>query len=143
MPRYARVLVDDSGSNAFDYEVPEAVAATLQVGSRVRVPVRTTTKLGTIIELLDATDARGVRPITDVVDPEPSLNPVLLRLGAWMSDYYCCSLDAAMRAVLPKVIRKGEVRHKQRLVARLAREMSAEEIATLKKRAPVQGEIIE
>jgi primosomal protein N' (replication factor Y) len=143
MPRYARVLVDDSGSHAFDYEVPPSVAATLQVGSRVRVPVRTTTKLGTIIELLEASEARGVRPITDVVDPEPVLHPVLLRLAAWMADYYCCSLEAALRAVLPKVIRKGETRPKQRLVARLARPMSAEEIDTLKRRAPVQGEIVE
>ena len=26
MPRYARVMVDDSGGKAFDYELPEAVA---------------------------------------------------------------------------------------------------------------------
>jgi primosomal protein N' (replication factor Y) len=143
MPRYARVLVDDSGSHAFDYELPETVAATLQVGSRVRVPVRTTTRLGTIIELLETSDARGVRPITEVVDPEPVLNPVLLRLAAWLADYYCCTLEAALRTVLPKVIRQGEMRPKQRLVARLARPVALEEITVLKRRAPVQAEILE
>jgi primosomal protein N' (replication factor Y) (superfamily II helicase) len=143
MPHYALVLVADSGSHAFDYEVPEAVAGTLQVGSRVRVPVRTTTKLGTIIEIRDTTAAKGVRPIADVIDPEPVLNPIVLRMAVWMSDYYCCSIEAAMRAVLPKVIRKGELGHKQRLVARLARELSKEEVEAIKKRAPVQGEILE
>jgi hypothetical protein len=38
MPTYARVMVDDSGGNAFDYELPPEVAARLQIGSRVRVP---------------------------------------------------------------------------------------------------------
>ena len=37
MPKYARVLVDDSAGRAFVYELPEAVAGTLQPGSRVRV----------------------------------------------------------------------------------------------------------
>ena len=143
MSRYARVLVDESGSNAFDYEVPEGVAGELQIGSRVRVPVRTRTALGTIIDLREETEATGVKFIAEVVDPQPVLNPILLRLATWLADYYCCSLEAAMRSVLPNVIRKGELRHKQRMVARLARAMSAEEIETLKKRAPVQGEIIE
>jgi primosomal protein N' (replication factor Y) len=143
MPHYARVLVEASGSHAFDYELPEGVAGELQVGSRVRVPVRTRTALGTIIGLSDETDATGVKFIAEVVDPQPVLNPILLRLAAWLADYYCCTLEAAMRAVLPNVIRKGELRHKQRLVARLAREFSTEEIETLKRRAPVQGEIIE
>jgi primosomal protein N' (replication factor Y) len=143
MPRYARVLVDESGSHAFDYELPEGVAGELQIGSRVRVPVRTRTALGTIIELRDDTDAIGVKFIAEVVDPQPVLNPILLRLATWLAEYYCCSLEAAMRAVLPSVIRKGELRHKQRLVARLAREFSPEEIEALKRRAPVQGEIVE
>ncbi|MEQ1859052.1 MAG: primosomal protein N' [Chthoniobacteraceae bacterium] len=142
MPRYALVLVDDSGSHAFDYALPDAVADTLHVGSRVRVPVRTTTRLGTIIELRDTTDAPGVKPIAEVIDATPVLTRVLIEMAAWMADYYCCSLEAAMRGVLPNVIRKAEVGHRQRLVARLAREFSTEEIEALKKRAPVQGEIV-
>jgi primosomal protein N' len=105
--------------------------------------VRTRTALGTIIELRDETEATGVKLIAEVVDPLPVLNPILLRLATWLADYYCCTLEAAMRSVLPNVIRKGELRHKQRLVARLAREFAIEEIEALKRRAPVQGEIIE
>lgn len=143
MPKFARVLVDDSGGNAFDYEVPSGVADQLQVGARVRVPVRTTTKLGTIIELRDDTEANGVKLIAEIVDPLPVLNPVLLKLASWIADYYCCPLEAAMRGVLPNVIRKAELGHKQRQVARLAREVPAEELETLKKRAPLQAEIVE
>jgi len=142
MPSYARVMVDDSGGNAFDYALPEAVAATLEIGSRVRVPVRTRTALGTIIELRDTTEAEGVKPISDVVSAQPILSPLLIRLGAWIADYYCCSLEAAMRSVLPNVIRKAEVGHRQRLTARLARAISPEEIEALQRKAPLQAGVV-
>ncbi len=139
MPKYARVLVDDSAGKAFDYELPEAVAAVLQPGSRVRVPVRTRTMLATVIELLDETDVPGVKPIAEVVSAEPILSPLLLRLGAWIADYYCCTIEQAMKSVLPNVIRKAEVGHQTRLFARLARAVSAEEIEALQKKAPLQA----
>jgi primosomal protein N' (replication factor Y) len=143
MPKYARVLVDDSAGKAFDYELPEAVAAVLQPGARVRVPVRTRTALATVIELLDETDVPGVKPISEVVSAEPILSPLLLKLGAWMSDYYCCSLEAAMKAVLPNVIRKAEVGHQTRLFARLAREIDEEEIEKIRKKAPLQAGVLD
>ena len=139
MPKYARVLVDDSAGKAFDYELPEAVVGTLQPGSRVRVPVRTRTALATVIELLDETDVPGVKLISEVVSAEPILNPLLLKLGAWMADYYCCSIEQAMKAVLPNVIRKAEVGHRTRLFARLAREVGEEEMESLKMKAPLQA----
>ncbi len=143
MPRFARVMVDDSGGNAFDYELPVEVAARLEVGSRVRVPVRTRTALGTIIELREETDVSGVKPISDVVSAEPILNPLLIRLGTWMADYYCCSLEAAMRSVLPNVIRKAEVGPKQRLVAHLEQPLSTDELEALRRKAPLQAGVIE
>jgi primosomal protein N' (replication factor Y) len=142
MPKYARVLVDDSAGKAFDYELPPAVASVLQPGARVRVPVRTRTALATVIELLDETDVPGVKPIASVVSAEPILSPLLLRLGKWMADYYCCSLEAAMKAVLPNVIRKAEVGHQKRLFARLAREIDEEEIEKIRKKAPLQAAAI-
>ena len=139
MPKYARVLVDDSAGKAFDYELPEAVAAVLQPGSRVRVPVRTRTALATVIELLEETDAPGVKPISEVVSAEPILSPLLLRLGEWMADYYCCSLEAAMKSVLPNVIRKAEIGHQTRLLARLARAIDEEELEKIRRKAPLQA----
>ncbi len=142
MPKFARVLVDDSAGKSFIYELPGAVAATLLPGSRVRVPVRTRTALATVIELLDETDVPGVKEITDVVSADPILSPVLLKLGAWIADYYCCSIEAALRSVLPQVIRKAEVGHKTQLFARLAREVPAEELEALEKKAPLQAGVV-
>ena len=104
---YAKVLLDDSGGRAFDYGIPETLNAV--VGSRVRVPVRMRTLLGTIIALSETTEAEGVRMISELVGDEPALSPGLIGLAQWMADYYCCPLEAAMKTVLPNVIRKAGV----------------------------------
>ena len=143
MPKYARVMVDDSGGNAFDYELPAEVGETIEVGSRVRVPVRTRTMLGTIIALSDTTEAHGVKLIQSVVSADPVLSPLLIRLGEWIAEYYCCPLETALRTILPQVIRKAEVGHKRQLFATAAREVTEEELLALAKKAPLQAGVIE
>ena len=137
---FAKVLLDDSGGRAFDYEVPAGLNAV--VGSRVRVPVRMRTLLGTVIAVSETTEAEGVRPISELVGDEPALNAGLIQLANWMADYYCCPLEAAMRTVLPNVIRKAEVGHKVRLFAKLARPFSDEEIAAVEKKSPKQSDVL-
>ncbi len=137
---FAKVLLDDSGGRAFDYEVPSGLNAV--VGSRVRVPVRMRTLLGTVIAVSETTEAEGVRPISELVGDEPALNAGLIQLANWMADYYCCPLEAAMRTVLPNVIRKAEVGHKVRLFAKLARSFSDEEIAAVEKKSAKQSDVL-
>jgi len=105
MPRFARVLLDDSGGRVFDYGIPEAACGTVAVGSRVRVPVRTRAVLGTVIAVSETTDAEGIREISEVVSDEPAMSAQLIRLAEWVANYYCCPLEAALRGVLPGVIR--------------------------------------
>ena len=143
MPKYARVMLDDSGGNAFDYELPEGIAGSLDIGSRIRVPVRTRTLLGTIIGLADSTDVQGVKLIHSVVSAEPILSPLLIRLGEWMAEYYCCPLETALRSILPQVIRKAEMGHKTQLFAKLTREIGEDELAALMKKAPLQSGVVE
>lgn len=134
--RFARVVVDDSGSRIFDYSIPDGLE--VRVGSRVRIPVRTRTVMGTVLEITETSDVTGVRPIASVERGEPALNPALLKLASWMADYYCCPLEAAIRSVLPQVIRKSEVRHLQRQMVRLVRDPIPSEIEALRARAPLQ-----
>ncbi len=111
----------------------------MQVGARVRVPVRTRNVLGTVLELSNSTEVSGVRPIASVMSGEPALNPALLKLAAWMADYYCCPLEAAIRSVLPQVIRKSEMTHQERQVVRLIQVPSEEGRLALQSRAPLQA----
>ena len=134
--RFVRVILDDSGSRVFDYGVPEGVA--VSPGCRVRVPVRTRTLLGTVLEVTDYSEARGIRMVSEVLRSDAGMNPALLKLAAWMADYYCCPLELAMRAVLPQVIRKSEMTHQQRQRVRLLQLPEEEALAALEKKAPLQ-----
>jgi primosomal protein N' (replication factor Y) len=131
------VVVDDSGSRILDYSIPKGMD--VRVGARVRVPVRTRSVLGTVLEVTESSEVSRVRAILSVASGEPVLNPALLQLARWMAEYYCCSLEAAIRSVLPQVIRKSEMTHQQRQVVRLCRLPSVEEWAALEKRAPLQA----
>jgi len=141
--KFARVIVDQSGGTALDYAIPPEWEARVQTGSRVAVPVRQRQAFATVIELLDASDVPGIRPLTKVVGDRPILSANLLRLARWMAAYYCCPVETAMRAVLPQVIRKGHVGFKQRLAARLTREIDAALLAELERRAPKQAALVE
>ncbi len=132
-----RVILDDSGGRIFDYAVPEGVAVAL--GSRVRVPVRMRTLLGTVLEVNNSSEVSGVRFVSEVLKSDAGMSPALLQLAVWMADYYCCPLETALRSVLPQVIRKSEMTHQQRQMVRLVRMPDADVLATLEKRAPLQA----
>jgi len=143
MTAVAQVLLDDAAGRIFDYSVPEPWVGQLAVGSRVRVPLRTRTVLGTVIGLADSSSMPGLRPISERVDSEPSVPPRMLELARWISDYYIAPLPVSIRAVLPRVIRAAEMRHRELRVVRLLRNPEAEELEKLERRAPRQAEILE
>ncbi len=141
--KFARVIVDQSGGTALDYAIPPEMEGRVQTGSRVAVPVRQRQAFATVIELLEESEVPGIRPLTKVVGDRPILSANLLRLARWMATYYCCPVETAMRAVLPQVIRKGNIGFKQRLAARLTREIDAALLAELERRAPKQAALVE
>ena len=140
---YARVLIDRAIHRELDYSIPESLAERLNIGWRVRVPFREHSALGTVVALLEKTDATGVRPIEAIVGERPALSAKVLELARWMSAYYCCSIETVMRSLLPQVIRRAEVGWKKQLFVRAAREITPEEIEKLRKRAPRQAELLE
>ena len=117
-PSYARVIIDRAIHRELDYSVPETLAERIDVGSRVRVPFREKSALATVITLLDASDAEGIRPIEAVLGDKPVLSKALLELARWMSAYYCCPVEIVMRSLLPQVIRRAEVGWKKQLFVR-------------------------
>lgn len=142
-PAYARVVIDRAIHRELDYLIPEMLAEKIGIGSRVRVPFREKSALGTVVGLLEESDAEGIRPIEALVGDKPVLSAKLIELGRWMSVYYCCPIEAVIRSLLPQVIRRAEVTWKKQLFVSAAREIDTEEIDKLRKRAPRQGELLE
>ncbi len=142
-PQFARVILDRAIHRELDYAIPENLADRLNIGWRVRVPFRERSALGTVVGLLEKSDAQGLRPIEAIVGDGPALNAKLLELARWMAAYYCCSIETVMRSLLPQVIRRAEVSFKKQLFVERGRAPTAEELEKLQRRAPRQAELLE
>jgi len=84
----------------YSYLVPEGME--LVPGQRVTVPFGRANKLteGVVLspdgELVD-----GIKEVREVLDPEPLLTPVQLKLAAFLRERYFCTFFEAIRAILP------------------------------------------
>src|SRR5438093_3412141 len=142
-PTYARVIIDRAIHRELDYSVPETLTERVGVGSRVRVPFRDKSALGTVVAVLEESKVEGIRPIEALVDEGPILSEQLLELAKWIGAYYCCPIETVMRSVLPQVIRRAEIGWKKQLFVRPGRKSDSDELEKLRKRAPRQAELLE
>lgn len=97
------VLVPAPGRLApLEYRVPAGVES----GARVLVPLGGRRAMGIVIGLSDEPSTSApLRDVIAVLDAEPVLDATLLRLTAWMAEYYLASLGEALATILPTVLR--------------------------------------
>jgi primosomal protein N' (replication factor Y) (superfamily II helicase) len=108
----ARVIVDVPSRQTdrpFDYEVPEELQGWIEPGSRVGVPFAGRVLQGFVIGLapLDTAevDRSRLKPIAELLDSLPPLRLDLIELAEWVSDKYCCTMIAALQAMLPAALK--------------------------------------
>jgi primosomal protein N' (replication factor Y) len=145
MSSFARILIDRSEGKELDYSLPEELSGKVAAGDRVVVMLRHRRTLGTVLELLNDSEAPGIKPILEVLGEASSLSPPMMRLARWMADYYCAPLASVMRCFLPPAMREENAgARKIRLIrtARMSRKPSEEDLLALKKRAPRQQELL-
>src|SRR5438093_9305355 len=142
-PTYARIIIDRAIHRELDYSVPETLTERVGVGSRVRVPFRDKSALGTVVAVLEESKVEGIRPIEALVGEGPILSEQLLELAKWIGAYYCCPIETVMRSMLPQVIRRAEVGWKKQLFVRPGRKTDNDELEKLRRRAPRQAELLD
>ena len=134
----------------FTYEVPEAVRAAVQPGTRVLVPFRKKSMVGVVVDLpTHPPEKTKTREISQVLDVIPALTPSLIELGHWIAAYYLAPVGEVFRAMLPPVT---ELKSQQQIVitdagrqfvnskaATLGSDFNPEEIALLSKLTAKQG----
>jgi primosomal protein N' (replication factor Y) len=138
----ARVLIDGPSELVFDYAIPAAMPVT--PGCRVRVPLRRKSATGTVLSLIetDPLAAFAMREVEALIDPEPLITPVLLRIGEWIARYYGSGIESVIRSLLPESVRTEDHSAKTRRTATLLAAPDAETLARLEKRAPRQHVIV-
>ena len=99
----AKVIVDLALDRAFDYEIPPGLAARVRVGTMVRVPFGRSTREGYVLKIAETSDytGGGLKPLAGLCESRADVPEQLVRLGEWMSEYYCCTREQALRAPKP------------------------------------------
>ena len=106
-----RVAVDTPLRRLFDYLPPDLSvrAAKLSPGMRVRVPFGRRRLVGVVMEVGDSSDLppERLKPILEVLDETPALEPSALELIRWAAEYYHHPIGQVLATALPKLMRHG------------------------------------
>jgi len=106
----AQVIVDVPSRQTdrpFDYEVPMQLEGWVEVGSRVAVPFGGRFLQGFVVGTTQsaAVDTKRLKPIAELLDHLPPLSADLIELASWISDKYCCTMTAALQAMIPSALK--------------------------------------
>lgn len=99
--RFAQVALPLPVDHPFTYSVPEVYLERAAIGMRAVVPVKRRLENGFIVGLSDSADIENIRNLSDLPDDAPVLSDEILKLCAWIADYYCCSLGEVLPAAVP------------------------------------------
>ncbi|MBI2204203.1 MAG: primosomal protein N' [Candidatus Rokubacteria bacterium] len=93
------VVFDAPIPHPFSYLVPEGCV--VRAGQRVRAPLRGAPRVGLVTAIRETTEARSLKPIAGVVDPNPVASAAQLDLLRWISAQSLSSLGSSAAALLP------------------------------------------
>ena len=101
----ADVAFDTPVEHPFSYVVPEGIA--VAPGQRVAAPLGRAERVGVVVALREG-DARGLKPLTRVVDAAPIVAGDALELARWISEQSLSSLGSTLAALTPPVVSERE-----------------------------------
>jgi primosomal protein N' (replication factor Y) len=104
---FADIILPVPIPRMFTYRIPKSLKSEINLGSRVIVQFGKKKVLTGIIGKVHnkAPQAYEAKPILEVLDIQPSVNPIQIRFWVWMAEYYCCHIGEVMHAALPSGLR--------------------------------------
>ena len=143
-PLVLRVALDTPLRRLFDYLPPPAGGSPVRAGMRVRVPFGRQRRIGVVIATCGHTEVppERLKPVLEVLDAEPVLDPAALALLSWAAEYYHHPLGEVAAGALPKALRLGapSVAREERWL--LTAEGAATHAAGEPRRAPRQRALL-
>ncbi len=103
-PLRASVAVPRPIRHLFTYSIPAALEPRVRRGARVVVPFGRSKLTGYVIAVDAGPPAAGepeLKPLQEVLDPDPVLDEAVLELTRWGAEYYIASWGEMIRAALP------------------------------------------
>ena len=104
---FADIILPVPIPKMFTYKIPPLLKSQIQIGARVIVQFGKKKVLTGIIGKVHnkPPQAYEAKPILDILDIQPSVNPLQIRFWVWMAEYYCCHIGEVMHAALPSGLR--------------------------------------
>ena len=104
--KYAVVAVELPINKLFHYSIPAELKPLVIPGRRVIIPFKQHRAAGCVVELTDESAFPGIKPIESVPDVFPIIEPEMLKLTGWISEYYFCPWGEVLKAALPACVRR-------------------------------------
>ncbi|MEI8075772.1 MAG: primosomal protein N' [Bacteroidota bacterium] len=100
---FAEIIIPLALPKNYTWSIPEHLIELVKPGIRVEVILGKHKKYAGIIKRLFDTAPKGFtpKPILNVLDSEPLINPEQLQLWEWMAQYYLCTEGELMQAAVP------------------------------------------
>jgi primosomal protein N' (replication factor Y) len=102
MTVYVRVAVNlPQASDEYDYHLPAELVGRVVPGCLVVVPFGRQQAQGVVMRLVDEPQVARTRPVTELLDPEPVVMPLQMRLAQWISEQSLAPLPVCIERMLP------------------------------------------
>lgn len=107
--KYVDVILPLPLPGLFTYSVPKGMEGKVVFGKRLLVPLGKSKKyIAMAVKTHDVKPAFGVKPIEQVLDEEPTLQPQQYRLWSWIGEYYMSPLGDVYNAAFPAGLKSTE-----------------------------------
>ena len=129
----------------FDYLPPHPEATPpVRPGTRVRVPFGRTSAIGVVVGTAPAStvDAKRLKRVREVIDPQPLIDPAMLKLLIWASGYFQHPVGEVVVGTLPRLLRLGRAPGTERILRYAATTVGAQALAGGIGAAPVQSRLL-
>jgi primosomal protein N' (replication factor Y) len=99
---YAEIIIPLALPKNYTWSIPAEYADAALPGVRVEVVLGKNKKYAGIIKrIVEKPAAFDPKPILNVLDKEPVVHPLQIKLWEWMAAYYMCSEGEVMQAAVP------------------------------------------
>lgn len=107
-----RVAVPVYLYDCFDYQVSAEEYQNIELGVRVLVSFGRQNLVGVVLEKIDPSKPLDsnikLKAITEVLDDQALLNPKIIQMAVWSSQYYQFPIGEVMHTTLPTLLRQGK-----------------------------------
>jgi primosomal protein N' (replication factor Y) (superfamily II helicase) len=103
MNEFVDIAIPVGVRKTFAYSVPPEFREKIAAGMRVMVPFGRKLVTGYVIGALDQAQVENLklRPVHELLEPEPAIPPSLVEIALWVSHYYFAPPGDVLRALFP------------------------------------------